>query len=258
MALPRFFKNAQSTGAKQVFPAAFTYFEVGGYGDSAAPGSFQPFLADVDGNLFVTLGGPGGGPILIPDNVDAVAEVATDSRMPTVARLYALDPATGSTFDRLRSDDDSLEASDADGDAALRVMGRPRVYNNNDDNWQRFKGQGTDTIAASAARSATTIFGNFLNTNWRAAHYIINVTVIGADTLTIDIEARDVVSLVFYPILTSLAISTTGTTVLKIGQGFTPVPNLTANNMIPYITRVVATHSGADPITYSIGANYGI
>lgn len=257
MALPDFFKNAQSQVGIQVAPVSFTYLEVGGYGDSAAPGRWFPFLADVDGNLFVTLGGAGGGPIAIPDNADAVAEVATDTRIPTVARLYGYDE-TASAFDRIRTDEDNVEASDADGDPALKVMGRNRLYNNNDDAWQRQKGQGTDTIAASAARSVTTTFGNFLNTNWRAWHVIVDVTVIGVDTLTIDIEARDVVTLAFYPILTSLAISAVGTTVLKIGQGFTPVPNLTANDMIPYITRVVATHSGADPITYSIASNYGV
>lgn len=258
MALPNFFKNAQSQAGVQVVPCTFTYLEVGGYGDSAAPGKFFPLLSDVDGNLFVTLGGAGGGPIAIPDNVDAVAEVATDTRVPTVARLYALDPATGTTFDRLRTDDDALEASDADSEAALRTMPRPRLYINNDDNWQREKGQGTQTIAPSASRTVTTIFGNFLNTNWRAAHYIVDVTVIPGDDIEINIEARDVVSLVFYPILISLPIAAVGTTVLKVGQGFTPVANLTANNMIPYITRVRVVHSGASAITYSIGANYGV
>lgn len=258
MALPRSFKNAQSQGGMQLVPLSFTYLEVAGYGDAAAPGTFQPHLQDVDGNLFVTLGGAGGGPILIPDDVDSVAEVATLSRVPTVARLYGLDRATETDFDRLQTDDDAVEASDANSRAALSVMGRNRLYQNSDDAWQRQKAQGALSVAASAARTVATTFGNFLNTNWRAWHVIVDVTVIGADTLTIDIEARDIVTLAFYPILTSLAISTTGTTVLKIGQGFTSIANLTANDMIPYITRIVATPTGIDPITYSIASNYGV
>lgn len=250
--------KAQDQASQQRVPVSFRYLEIAGYGDDTAPGQWTPLISDINGNLFVTLSGSSPGPLLIPDDVDDVAEVSTDDRLPTVARLYALDGNTNSDFDRLRTDDDANEASDADSLPALRVMGRNRLYNNNDDQWQRQKSQGTETIAASAARTATTIFGNFLNTNWTAAHYIVNVTVIPADDITVFIEARDVVSLVWYPILESLAIAATGTTVLKVGQGFTPVPNLTANDMLPYITRVRVVHSGASSITYSIGANYGV
>lgn len=225
--------------------------------DPDQPGLMQPFRGDLDGNLLVSIGGTTG-PILIPDDTDAVAEVSADERVPTVARLFALNRVTGTDFDRLRTDDDGVEASAADSLPALAVMGRGRLYQNTDDVWQREKGQGTVAVAASAARTVTTTFGNFLNTNWRAWHVIVNVTVIGADTLEINIEARDVVTLAFYPLLIGLPISSTGTTVFKIGQGFTPVPNLTANNMIPYITQIRAVHSGVDPITYSIASNYGV
>lgn len=250
--------KGQDLAGQQVVPMLYAPLNALAVTDPDQPGILQMLRGDFpDGNLLVAIGGTSGS-ILLPDDVDDVAAVATLDRLPTVARLYALDEAAGE-FDRLRTDDDDLEASTADEDAALlRVMTRARLYQNTDDAWQRQKGQGTATVAASAARTVTTTFGPFLNTNWRAWHVIIDVTVIGADTLTIDIEAQDPVTLAFYPLLTALAISTTGTTVLKIGQGFTPVANLTANNMIPYTTQVVATHSGADPITYSIASNYGV
>ena len=219
------FYRAQDFADQQSVPMLFYPLNASAMTDGTQPGVWQPFRSDEAGNLLVALGGGGGGPIMLPDNVDDVSSVATNTRIPTVARLYGLERASNE-WDRLLTDDDDLENSFANEDnALLRVMTRGRLFINVGDGWEREKGQGAATVAGSAARTVTTTFGNFLNTNWRAWHVIVNVTVIGADTLEINIEARDVVTLAFYPLLISLPISTTGTTVLKIGQGFTPVPN---------------------------------
>ena len=259
MALPNQFKNAQSQAGIQFVPVAFSYLEDTGYGDDAAPGRWFPLLTDVDGNLFVTIGGPGGGgPVSLPDNVDAVAPVATNTRLPVVSRLYGLNPGTGD-FDRLRTDDDADESSADDGLPALRVMGRNRLFTDAFDSWSREKSNDGVSVAVSASRTVATTFGNFTNINHRALHIIVGVTVIGADALTIDIEGRELFPpFSFYPLLTSLPISSTGTTVLKIGIGFSPIANLTANDLVTAVWRVVATPAGVDPITYSINANLSV
>jgi hypothetical protein len=257
MALPKQFKNAQSQSGRECVPVAFTYLDAGNYGDSAAPGIFHPFLLDVDGNLFVTIAGSGG-PIAIPDNVDAVPEVATDTRIPTVARMYGFDQ--GGTFSRIRTDDDSDISSAADGLPALRVMGRNRLFiASAGPAWEVEHGNDGVDVAPSASRTVTTSFGTFVNVNHRALHLIVDVTVIGADSLTIDIEGRVLFPpFNFYPILTSAPITSTGVTVLKVGIGFSPILNLTANDLIPYVWRVTATPSGADPITYAMAANLSV
>ena len=258
MALPNLFKNAQSQAGIQVVPVSFTYLEAGGYGDDAAPGRWFPLLSDVDGALFVTIVGPGGLPVLLPDDVDSVAPIATNSRVPTVARLYGFNPGS-SDFDRIRTDDDADETSAPDSLPALRVMGRNRLFSAALDSWSREHANDGVSVAASASRTVATTFGNFTNVNHRALHVIVGVTVIGADTLVIDIEGRELFPpFSFYPLLTSAAISSTGTTVLKVGIGFTPVVNLTANDMVTAVWRVVATPSGVDPITYSINANLSV
>ncbi len=64
----------------------------------------------------------------------------------------------------------------------------------------------------------------------------------------------------FYPLLQSAAASltATGTTVFKIGIGFTPIANLTANDLLPYIFRVVVTHNNANAVTYAIDCNLSV
>jgi hypothetical protein len=138
-------------------------------------------------------------------------------------------------------------------------MGRNRLFSNALSAWEREHAQDGIAVAPSAARTVTTTFGTFVNVNHRALHLAVNVTVIGADDLTIDIEGRQLFPpFDFYPLLTSLAISSTGTTILKVGIGFSPIANLTANDMIPAVWQVVATHSGVDPITYSMNANLSV
>ncbi len=252
------FYRAQDFAGIQIIPMLFYPLNASSMTDGTQPGVWQPFRADEDGNLLVAIGGAGGGPILLPDNVDDVASVATNSRIPTVSRLYGLERASNE-WDRLLTDDDDAENSFANEDnALLRVMTRGRLYDNTSDAWAREKAQGTENVAASAARTVTTIFSTALNINWRAWHVIVDVTVIGADTLEINIEAREVTTLAWYPLLIGVPIAATGTTVFKIGQGFTPIANLTANDMIPHITRINAVHSGAIAITYSIASNYGV
>jgi hypothetical protein len=256
MALPKLFKSAQSQSGREVVPVAFTYLEAGGYGDSAAPGIFHPFLADVDGNLFVSIGGSGG-PIAIPDDADAVAEVATDTRIPTVARMYGFDQ--GGTFSRIRTDDDSDESSAADGLPTLRVMGRNRLYNSINDAWEREHGNEGITALASAARTVSADSGTLLNPNAQAAHFIVDVSaIVATPSIVVTIEGRDVASLVWYPLLIANAITTVGTTVLKVGRAFTAQPNLTANDLLPYIYRVSVANADADSITYSIGVNLSV
>jgi len=242
----------------QVTAVAFRWYEAAGVGDSSQPGFMAPFLQDENGALLVSLLGPAGS-ILLPDDADDVPESAINDRVPTVARMYALDAATGSDWDRIRTDDDSTDTSAPDGLPALKVMGRNRLFTEAFDTFQRERSIDGLAVAPSAARTVTTTFGTFINVNHRALHVILEVTVIGADDLTIEIQGRQLFPpFDFYPLLTGLAVTATGTTVYKIGIGFTPIANLTANDLIPAVWQVVATHSGADPITYSMNANLSV
>lgn len=114
----------------------------------------------------------------------------------------------------------------------------------------------TVTVYASEARTATPTAVDRTNTTARGVHVIIDVTAVTATpSVTFAIQGKDAISGKYYAILTSAAITTTGTTVLKIVPGITDAANAAVSDQLPHTWRVVPTHGDADSITYSVAAN---
>lgn len=59
----------------------------------------------------------------------------------------------------------------------------------------------------------------------------------------------------YYDILTSAAITTSGTTIFRVFPGATPASNVAVNDVLPAIWRVRAIHGDTDPITYALIGN---
>lgn len=109
---------------------------------------------------------------------------------------------------------------------------------------------------ASAARTASENSADLTNLFSNGAHIIIDMTAItAAGDVTFKLQGKDKISGKYYDILESPSITTVSTTVLKINTGFTFVGNLTANDKIPVIFRIVTTHVNAVSMTYSVGIN---
>lgn len=115
--------------------------------------------------------------------------------------------------------------------------------------------KGDITILASEARTAT-VNGSDCEGSASSAHIVIDVTAVTATpSVVFTIQGKDKVSGEYYTILASSAITTTGTTVLKVGAGLAASANSVANDVLPNIWRVIATHADADSIIYSVGAS---
>jgi hypothetical protein len=111
-------------------------------------------------------------------------------------------------------------------------------------------------VLASAARTTTQTTNAFLSEYRSALHLVVDVTVAGTGSITPKIQGRDANG-IYYDILVGTAITTTGTNVLKIGQGFTPSPNAVATDIVPMQWRVIITANNANSMTYTVGANLG-
>jgi len=115
-----------------------------------------------------------------------------------------------------------------------------------------------DILLASTARTATNSTANRVKgLGVKSLHLILNVTVVpGGDTITPKLVGIDALGIP-YDLLVGAAISTTGTTVLKLGQGVGLLANGSAQDLLPDLYKVTITHSGSGSFTYSLTQNTG-
>ena len=114
-----------------------------------------------------------------------------------------------------------------------------------------------NTIAlASEARIATNNSGDLTNSGHKGCHVIIDVTAITATpSIVPTIQGKDSVSGEYYTLLVGVAITATGTTILKVYPGLTASANVIANDIVPSKFRILMTHADADSATYSVGVS---
>jgi hypothetical protein len=107
-------------------------------------------------------------------------------------------------------------------------------------------------VMASAARTATSSVT--MTTGCLGGVFIIDCTAITASpSVVFTIDGVDAASLKTYNILTSAAITGTGTTVLRIHPSLTTAANTVAKDVLPSALKITATHADADSITFSVG-----
>lgn len=125
-------------------------------------------------------------------------------------------------------------------------------------NITRVTNQGTRVdVYASAARTATPDTVELEVGGHRGMHLVIDATAAAATpSVVFTIQGVDRTSAKVYTILASAAITGTGTTVLRVGPGLTAAANTVANDVLPPIIRILATHADADSLTYSVGAAF--
>lgn len=112
------------------------------------------------------------------------------------------------------------------------------------------------TAFVSAPRTATPTNAELATDGARGMHLVIDVTAITASPSVVPtIDGYDPLSGKWYNLLTGVAITATGTTVLKIYPGIATAANAAASDVVPDTFRVVMTHADADSITYSVGVH---
>lgn len=117
-------------------------------------------------------------------------------------------------------------------------------------------------ILPSAARTATVVSPVLGATGASGLMLVVNVTSITlTPSVVFTIEGlvwpagnTPGATPVAFTLLTSAAVTATGTTVLQVAPGLTPAANAAASSVLPDSWRVTATHGDTDSITYSVVA----
>lgn len=113
------------------------------------------------------------------------------------------------------------------------------------------------TLYAGVARTATPTTAALFTSGRRYLAVVINVSAVpgSAPSVVPTIDGYDIASAAWYNILTGVAITATGTTVLKVGSDIGQVANAAASDFLPSQVRVVMTHGNANSVTYTVGTH---
>lgn len=149
-------------------------------------------------------------------------------------RLHSIDGiGDGTTFGLL-----------ANGDYLYNGTGWDKARNNLDN----------ITVLASASRTTTQTQGDQTNYNHRGIIVVLDMTVVGTGSVTLEIDGKDPVSGKYYAILTGAAVTTNSTNIYRVYPGLTASANATVNDVLSRTWRVKVTANNSNAATYSVGA----
>ncbi len=115
------------------------------------------------------------------------------------------------------------------------------------------------TIFPSASRTASVDSADIINSNFKGAHFIVDVSDL-TDTpfITVTIQGKDPISGNYYDILISNTVNLVDTFLLRIYPGAFDSPNVSVPDILPNTFRVRVANGNSDPITYSISVLFVI
>ena len=111
-------------------------------------------------------------------------------------------------------------------------------------------------IVLAAAAAGTLNSDNQLNELAKGVQVVVDVTVATTTSAVFKIQGYDIPSGKYYDLLTSAAITSTGTTVLTLYPGVTVASNVAVSAPLPRIWRVnCVVTGGSSALTATVGAN---
>lgn len=103
--------------------------------------------------------------------------------------------------------------------------------------------------------TATQTSPDFRNEWARGAKLYINMSSIGTGSVTFTFQGKDTSSGQYFTLLATAAIVGNGFTVLTVYPGAAVTANVSANDLVPYNWRILATANNANPTTYTVGVD---
>lgn len=111
-------------------------------------------------------------------------------------------------------------------------------------------------VFSLAGATATQTSADFANPNARGVKVVLDVTVNagGAGSVTVTIQGKDKASGKYFTLLAGAAVVTVVTNVYTVFPGAPVAANVSANDQLPEVWRIVVTANNANPVTYTVGA----
>src|SRR5258707_8350922 len=112
------------------------------------------------------------------------------------------------------------------------------------------------TLLASGAQTLTQTLADQTNFYGKGLRVVLDMTVVGTGSVTLEIDAKDVASGKYVALLTGAAVTTNSTNVYVIHPELTAAANSIAKDVLPHTWRVKVVANNANSATYSVGASY--
>jgi hypothetical protein len=109
-------------------------------------------------------------------------------------------------------------------------------------------------LAIPPGATTTQTSPDFNNANARGLKVVLDMTTVGTGSVTLTIQGKDRASGKYYTLLAGAAVVTNVTNVYTIYPGYPVVANVSANEVLPNIWRIVCTANNANATTYTVGA----
>jgi hypothetical protein len=109
-------------------------------------------------------------------------------------------------------------------------------------------------LAIPAGATTTQTSPDFNNSSARGLSVTLDMTTVGTGSVTLTIQGKDRASGKYYTLLAGAAVVTNVTNRYVIYPGYPVVSNVSANEVLPNIWRIVVTANNANAATYTVGA----
>jgi hypothetical protein len=122
--------------------------------------------------------------------------------------------------------------------------------------WTRPAGnQDTAALITAAGATTTQTGADQTNLSGRGAICVLDMTVVGTGSVTLEIDGKDAASGKYYALLTGAAVVTNSTNVYTVYPGNTVAANVSASTVLPKTWRVKTTANNANAATYTVGCS---
>lgn len=108
------------------------------------------------------------------------------------------------------------------------------------------------TILASASRTTTQTQADQSNSGFRGISVVLDMTIVGSGSVTLEIDVKDPVSGKYISLLTGAAVIANSTNVYRVYPGATAAANLVANDNLWDTYRIKVVANNANAATYSV------
>lgn len=108
-------------------------------------------------------------------------------------------------------------------------------------------------LAVPAGAIANVTGPDIINLNARGITVVLDMTVVGTGSVTLTIQGKDVASGKYYTLLAGAAVITNSTNRYTVFPGAPVAANVSANDALPYVYRILVTANNANPTTYTVG-----